>query len=252
MRLAHPDGPDRRAGAQARARQGTAIVDISGGLHASEIAGSQHTPQLAYELLSRAERARDEGDPRQRRVLPLAVDQSRRPGHRRELVPGARRMFGQRPRRWSCTRSTSGHDNNRDCVHAERASSRASSSARGASGSPTSSTCSTSRRRSRRASGFRRSPIPSASACRRSWRARSTPSARASPQELDAHGKPGAVHQLDTYDAWYPGYIDYMPMYQNIPAWWTETQGGNCATPRTTTRDSLPASTRTCARRRST
>ena len=59
-------------------------------------------------------------------------------------------------------------------------------------------------------------------------------------EELDAHGKPGAVSQLETYDAWYPGYIDYMPMYQNIAAWWTETQGGNCATPRTTTVDSLP------------
>jgi hypothetical protein len=59
-------------------------------------------------------------------------------------------------------------------------------------------------------------------------------------EQLDAHGMPGAVSQLDTYDAWYPGYIDYMPMYQNIPAWWTETQGGNCATPRTTTVDSLP------------
>jgi hypothetical protein len=55
---------------------------------------------------------------------------------------------------------------------------------------------------------------------------------------------PGAVSQLETYDAWYPGYIDYMPMYQNIPAWWTETQGGNCATPRTTTLDSLPPSYR--------
>src|SRR5206468_3425346 len=58
--------------------------------------------------------------------------------------------------------------------------------------------------------------------------------------ELDEAGKPGAVSQLDTYDAWYPGYIDYMPMYQNINAWWTETQGGNCATPRTTTVNSLP------------
>ena len=54
------------------------------------------------------------------------------------------------------------------------------------------------------------------------------------------HGKPGAVSQLDTYDAWYPGYIDYMPMYQNINAWWTETQGGNCAVPRTSTVDDLP------------
>jgi hypothetical protein len=59
-------------------------------------------------------------------------------------------------------------------------------------------------------------------------------------QELDQNGMPGAVSQLETYDAWYPGYIDYMPMYQNINAWWTETQGGNCATPRTTTLDSLP------------
>ena len=59
-------------------------------------------------------------------------------------------------------------------------------------------------------------------------------------EELDANGQPGAAHQLATFDAWYPGYIDYMPMYQNIPSWWTETQGGNCATPRTTTIDSLP------------
>ena len=53
MKLAHPAG---LTDAQARdlARQGRAIVDISGGLHASEIAGSQHTPQVAYELLSRA------------------------------------------------------------------------------------------------------------------------------------------------------------------------------------------------------
>ena len=51
-------------------------------------------------------------------------------------------------------------------------------------------------------------------------------------QELDANGQPGAVHALATYDAWYPGYVDYMPVYQNIPAFWTETQGGRCATPK--------------------
>ena len=58
--------------------------------------------------------------------------------------------------------------------------------------------------------------------------------------ELDEQGKPGAVSQLETYDAWYPGYIDYMPMYQNINAWWTETQCGNCAVPRTSTVADLP------------
>jgi hypothetical protein len=60
-------------------------------------------------------------------------------------------------------------------------------------------------------------------------------------QELDQAGKPGAVHMLATFDSYYPGYIDYMPMYQHIASWWTETQGGNCGVPRTSTVDQLPA-----------
>ena len=60
-------------------------------------------------------------------------------------------------------------------------------------------------------------------------------------QELDQAGKPGSVHMLATFDAYYPGYIDYMPMYQHIASWWTETQGGNCGIPRTSTVDQLPA-----------
>ena len=72
-------------------------------------------------------------------------------------------------------------------------------------------------------------------------------------QELDAKGQPGAVHMLATFDAYYPGYIDYMPVYQNIPSWWTETQGGNCATPRTSTVADLPRGLQgRCARRRCT
>ena len=52
QRLAHPAGlTDGQA--RALAREGRAFVDISGGLHASEIAGSQHTIQLAYDILSR-------------------------------------------------------------------------------------------------------------------------------------------------------------------------------------------------------
>ena len=52
QRLAHPAGLTD-AQARALAKEGKAFVDISGGLHASEIAGSQHTIQLAYDLLSR-------------------------------------------------------------------------------------------------------------------------------------------------------------------------------------------------------
>src|SRR4051794_29875901 len=51
QRLAHPAGLTDSAARQL-AKDGKAFVDISGGLHASEIAGSQHTIQLAYDLLS--------------------------------------------------------------------------------------------------------------------------------------------------------------------------------------------------------
>ena len=57
---------------------------------------------------------------------------------------------------------------------------------------------------------------------------------------------------LATFDAYYPGYIDYMPVYQNIPSWWTETQGGGLRDDaHVDARRSADATTRTCARRRS-
>ena len=34
-----------------------------------------------------------------------------------------------------------------------------------------------------------------------------------------------------SFDAWYPGYVDYAPVFKNIPAFWTET-AGNMAAPR--------------------
>ena len=46
-------------------------------------------------------------------------------------------------------------------------------------------------------------------------------------QGLAEHKQPGAVHMLDTYDAWYPGYIDYNPIFKNIPSFWTETAGAS-------------------------
>ena len=65
-RLAHPQGLTD-AEARQLAREGKAFVHIDGGLHATEVAGPQHTPQLLYDLVSRAERARHQGDARQRR-----------------------------------------------------------------------------------------------------------------------------------------------------------------------------------------
>src|SRR5258708_34173306 len=51
QRLAHPQGLTD-AEARKLAAEGKALVHIDGGLHATEVAGPQHTPLLAYTLLS--------------------------------------------------------------------------------------------------------------------------------------------------------------------------------------------------------
>ncbi|MGD8321238.1 MAG: M14 family metallopeptidase [Gemmatimonadota bacterium] len=51
QRLAHPGGLTE-AEAHRLAAEGKAIVHIDGGLHATEVAGAQHTMQLAYDLVS--------------------------------------------------------------------------------------------------------------------------------------------------------------------------------------------------------
>jgi hypothetical protein len=57
---------------------------------------------------------------------------------------------------------------------------------------------------------------------------------------LEERGQTGATHLGDSYDAWYPGYIDYMPVFRNIPAFWTETFGRG-ASPVTTAPEQIPA-----------
>ena len=54
QRLAHPQGlTDGEA--RALAREGRAFVHLDGGCHATEVAGAQMMPQLAYDLLGRAD-----------------------------------------------------------------------------------------------------------------------------------------------------------------------------------------------------
>jgi hypothetical protein len=242
MRLAHPEGLSD-AEARRLAAEGRAIVDISGGLHASEIAGSQHTPLVAYELLSRA------AEPNMKAILDSVVFflwPSINPDGQDIVVNWCRARDannGQPVAPMELYQKYVGHDNNRDSYMLNVIESRVIQRTwrewepdiiyvqHQSSPFPT------------RIwvppfadpVGLRVPPIMA-----REVNAIGTRIA----EELDANGQPGAVSQLETYDAWYPGYIDYMPMYQNIAAWWTETQGGNCATPRTTTVDSLPAAYR--------
>ena len=62
QRLAHPAGlTDEEA--KKLSMEGKPFVHIDGGLHASEVAGAQHTISLAYEMLSKAD------DPKIRKIL---------------------------------------------------------------------------------------------------------------------------------------------------------------------------------------
>ena len=235
MRIAHPEGLTDSA-AHRIAREGKVFVDISGGLHASEIAGSQHTPQLAYEILSHA------NDPQMKEIFDNVIFflwPTINPDGQDIVVKNCRETMFGRPGTNEPYEKYMGHDNNRDSYMMNGIDSRV-------------------RQRVWREwepdiiyVHHQSSPFPT-----RIWippfadpvglRAPPIPAREINTigtfiaQELDAHEQPGATHMLATYDAYYPGYIDYMPVYQNIPSWWTETQGGGCATTRTSTIADLP------------
>jgi hypothetical protein len=236
MRLAHPQGLTD-AEAHQLAREGRVFVDISGGLHASEIAGSQHTIQLAYDLLSQA------AQPEMKEIFDNVIFflwPSINPDGQDIVVDWCRaRDAGKHPPPMELYEKYIGHDNNRDSYMLNVVESRVVQRTwrewepdiiyvhHQSAPFPT------------RIwvppfadpVGLHAPPIPA-----REINTIGTTIAQA----LDANEQPGATHMGSGYDAWYPGYIDYMPVYQNIPSWWTETQGGNCATPRTTPVDSFP------------
>jgi hypothetical protein len=227
MRLAHPEGLTD-AEARRLAREGKAFVDISGGLHASEIAGSQHTPQLAWELLANAT------DPVNKAILDdviLFLWPSINPDGQDIVVENCRaREAGPNAPPMELYQKYIGHDNNRDSYMLNVVESRVIQRVW----------------REWEPSiiyvHHQTAPYPT-----RIWLPPfADPIGLRAPaligrevntigmaiaQELDSRGQPGATHQGTGYDAWYPGYIDYMPLYQNIAAFWTETQGGGCATP---------------------
>ncbi len=235
QRLAHPDGlTDEQA--RVLAREGRAFVDISGGLHASEIAGSQHTPELAFQLLSRM------NEPETKEILDNVIFflwPSINPDGQDIVVNWCRERLAGSQTPMELYQKYVGHDNNRDSYMLNVVESRVVA-------------------RTWREwepqiiyAHHQSSPFPT-----RIWIPPfADPIGLYAPPiisrqinaigmriaaELDANGQPGATHMLATFDAYYPGYIDYMPVYQNINAWWTETQGGNCGLPRTSTLDDLP------------
>ena len=237
QKLAHPAGLTD-AQARALAREGKAFVDISGGLHASEVAGSQHTIQLAYDLLSR-------NDDRTRAILDntvLLLWPSINPDGQNIVVNWYRKNVGT-PYEVSpldeLYQKYIGHDNNRDAYMLNVVESRV--------------VARTWRHWEPQIIYVQHQTAPFPT---RIWlppfaepiapRVAGLMSREVNTigmtiaQELETRGQVGATHMGKGFDAWYPGYIDYMPMLQNIASFWTETALYQYATPRFYTVDEFP------------
>jgi hypothetical protein len=228
QRLAHPAGLTDDA-ARALAREGKAFVDISGGLHASEIAGSQHTIQLAYDLASK-------NDPATLAMLEndvLMLWPSINPDGQDIVAHWYQENVGtpfETAPLHELYQKYIGHDNNRDAYMLNVIESRVVA-------------------RTWREwepqiiyVQHQTAPFPT-----RIWlppfaepiapRVAGLMSREVNTigmtiaQQLETEGKVGSTHMGTGFDAWYPGYIDYMPMLQNIAAFWTETALYQYATP---------------------
>jgi hypothetical protein len=237
LRLAHPSGLTD-AQARALAREGRAFVHLDGGCHATEVAGPQMLPQLAYDLLTRPT------DPAIREILANDVVMLWP-----TMNPDGQQMVGE----WLAKNAGTpyegaplpqlyqeyvGHDNNRDGYMVNMIESRV-------------------------LEHFWRqwepqivyvfhqaAPFPT-----RIWLPPfSEPIGLHAPaivsreintigmaiaQGLDQRGQVGATHMGTSFDAWYPGYVDYAPVFKNVPAFWTET-AGNMASPRESSMADIP------------
>ena len=236
--LAHPGNLSEEEARQL-AKEGKPIVHIDGGLHATEVAGAQHTISLAHYLLKNAD------DDKIKRILDdviILLWPSLNPDGQEIVTSWYEQNVGTpyevSPVPWLYQKYV-GHDNNRDAYMVNMIESRVIG-------------------RTWREwepniihVHHQSSPFPT-----RIWLppfaepvATQTPPlvareinmiGMAIAQALETNGLKGAVHMGTGFDAWYPGYIDYLPVLQNIPAFWTETALYRYATPYFYTIDDFP------------
>jgi hypothetical protein len=242
QRLAHPQGlTDAAAGKLAA--EGKALVHIDGGLHATEVAGPQHTPLLAYHLLSRVR------EPATKAMLDNVVVMlwpTINPDGQQMVAEWYMKNVGT-PYELSPVpqlyQEYVGHDNNRDAYMLNMIESRVIEH--------------TWRQWEPQIVYVHHQvgPFPT-----RIWLPPfSEPVGVEAPpviareinmigmaiaKNLDEKGQPGATHMGTAFDAWYPGYIDYAPIFKNIAAYWTETALFSYATPHEYTLAEFPQNMR--------
>jgi Zinc carboxypeptidase len=232
QRLAHPQGLTDET-ARELAREGKPLIHIDGGLHATEVAGPQHTPLLAYDLVGKAQ----SGDRATKEILEnviLMLWPTINPDGQQMVAEWYMKNVGT-PYELSglpqLYQEYVGHDNNRDAYMLNMIESRVIEHAWRA--------WEPSIVYVHHQSG----PFPT-----RIWLPPfSEPVGSDAPflmsrevnmigmaiaKGLEERGQVGATHMGAAFDAWYPGYIDYAPNFKNVPAFWTETALYQYATPR--------------------
>jgi hypothetical protein len=229
QRLAHPAGLIEEH-AHELAREGKAFVHLDGGLHSTEVAGWSQTPQLAYDLVRRA------NEPSTKLILDNVVAMvwpTINPDGQQMVAEWYMKNVGT-PYELSALprlyQDYVGHDNNRDAYMLNMIESRTLEHTwriwepqiiyvQHQSG-----------------------PFPT-----RIWLPPfSEPVGTDAPylmsrevnmigmaiaKGLEEHRQVGATHMGTAFDAWYPGYVDYAPNFKNIAAFWTETALYQYATP---------------------
>ena len=243
LRLAHPEGLTDDD-ARALAREGKAIVHIDGAVHATEVACAQHTIQLAYDLLT----GRD--DPEIAAIFDNVIFMlwpTLNPDGQTMVAEWYRSNVGTPyevaplPRLYQ---KYVGHDNNRDAYMLNMIESRV--------------VMRTWRHWEPQIvyTQHQTAPFPT-----RIWlppfaepigsevhplMSRTVNSIGIlMAQVLEERGQIGATHMGTGFDAWYPGYVDYLPMLRNAAAFWTETALYRYATPHFYTVQDFPENRRT-------
>ncbi len=226
--------------AQARelARTSKVIVHIDGGLHSDEVAGGQHSIQLAYKLVS------SQGDPQIDAILNnviLVLWPTINPDGQNMVVSWYRRNLGTQfevsPMPWLYQEYV-GHDNNRDGYMLNMIESQVVTRV-GLEYSPVIFYCQ-----------HQTAPFPARiwippfadpissniSPYMRSWLNVVGTQMSAALQEQHL---PGAISQAE-YDNWYPGFLDFTSVFRHEISFFTETALYRYATPRFYTVNDFP------------
>jgi hypothetical protein len=237
QRLAAVRGLDDNAARQL-AREGKAIVHIDGGLHSTEVAGQEHTLQLAYHLVSRPD------DPEVKRILDeviLVLWFSLNPDGQNMVAKWYRRNLGtpyEVAPMIELYQDYVGHDNNRDGYMNNMIESRVVTKAMLDFAPQV------------MYNHHQTAPFPA-----RIW---IPPFAEpistnthplmwrwvyvfgmSMAAYLEQHDMPGAMHR-GRFDDWYPGFIDHVNSFRNTVSFLTETALYRYATPRYYTIDEFP------------